>query len=191
MAFLRAPLRPVFLWAEKQQVLHEVSLVRRQHLDAFRAIHENALRLAADSSYQLVFLHYNIPHPYGIFDRNTHQYSMSDSADYICNLLLMDRAIGEIRSSLDAKTSLLVMSDHSFRPQIWNNRQTASREMVALVPGDQDLRIVFALHVAGQETPVSCETPFNTIVAHALALEISQGHIRSASDAEAWIDAHR
>ena len=191
MALLQAPLRTAFAQAERKQILHELNLVRRQHLDAFRAIHENALRQAADPSYQLVFLHYNIPHPFGIFDRKTREYSLSDSTDYVDNLVLMDRVIGEIRGSLDANTSLLVMSDHSFRPYVWDYRPTWSKEMAELTAGGQDFRTVFALHMAGQEAPVSYETPFNAIVAHTLALEIALGRMRSAEDATAWIDAHR
>lgn len=190
-AFLRAPLRSWFKWADDAQVLHETQFVRRQHLEAFQEIHASALRQAADPRFQLVFLHYNIPHPFGIFDRHKRQFSLAETADYVDNLLLVDQVIGEIRAAVDPNTALLVMSDHSFRPDVWNYRPNWSAEMESLTRGRQDPRIVFALHMPGQETPVVLEEPFNAVLAHDLALAILSARLRSVEDALVWLEEHR
>lgn len=104
---------------------------------SFERMRHRAGELAVDTRFQLVFMHFPVPHLLGIYDRRTGDYSTSDSSSYLDNLALADRTLGDIRRSLERaglweKTTLLVTSDHPLRDWIiedagwWNDRETAS-----------------------------------------------------------------
>jgi arylsulfatase A-like enzyme len=97
--------------------------------------------LAVDTRFQLVFIHFPVPHLLGIYDRRAHDYtgdySTSDSSSYLDNLALADRTLGDVRRSLEHaglwdETALLVTSDHPLRDWIiedagwWKDHETAS-----------------------------------------------------------------
>jgi hypothetical protein len=103
----------------------------------FELMRHRAGELAVDTRFQLVFMHFPVPHLLGIYDRRVGDYSTSDSASYLDNLALADRTLGDIRRALEGaglwdKTTLLVTSDHPLRDWIiedagwWNDRETAS-----------------------------------------------------------------
>jgi hypothetical protein len=97
-----------------------------------------AIALATDRRYQLVYMHFPIPHLLGIWDRRENKYSTDDRASYLDNVALADRTLGEIRAALEAfgncgtRPVLLVTSDHPLRDQTieaahwWNDPETAS-----------------------------------------------------------------
>jgi hypothetical protein len=104
---------------------------------SFELMRHRAGELAIDTRFQLVFMHFPVPHLLGIYDRQAGDYSTSDSSSYLDNLVLADRTLGDIRRSLEHaglwdKTALLVTSDHPLRDWIiedaswWNDRETAS-----------------------------------------------------------------
>jgi hypothetical protein len=104
---------------------------------SFELMRHRAGELAVDSRFQLVFMHFPVPHLLGIYDRHTGDYSTSDSSSYLDNLALADRTLGDVRRALESaglwdKTTLLVTSDHPLRDWIiedagwWNDRETAS-----------------------------------------------------------------
>ncbi len=104
---------------------------------SFELMRDRAGELAVDTRYQLVLMHWPVPHLLGIYDRRAGDYATSDSSSYLDNLVLADRTLGDIRRSLERaglweKTALLVTSDHPLRDWIiedagwWNDRETAS-----------------------------------------------------------------
>jgi hypothetical protein len=104
---------------------------------SFELMRRRGAELAADTRFQLVFMHFPVPHLLGIYDRNARDYSTSDSSSYLDNLVLADRTLGDVRRALEKaglwdKTALLVTSDHPLRDWIiedagwWNDRETAS-----------------------------------------------------------------
>jgi hypothetical protein len=105
---------------------------RQAEAASFEKMRRRALELAADTRFQLVYMHFPIPHLLGFYDRRTQEYSTKDSSSYLDNLALADRTLGEIRAVLPANTMLLVTSDHPLRNWIiedagwWNDPETAS-----------------------------------------------------------------
>jgi len=105
---------------------------RQAEAASFDRMRRRAVELAADTRFQLVYMHFPIPHLLGFYDRRKQQYSTEDSASYLDNLALADRTLGEIRAAMPAGTQLLVTSDHPLRDWIiedaawWNDRETAS-----------------------------------------------------------------
>ena len=79
-----------------------------------------AKQMASDPALDLVLIYLPIPHPPFFFDRHTGQSSTHGNASYLDNLALADRALGELRRSLEdagqwVNTAVLVMSDHWYR----------------------------------------------------------------------------
>lgn len=105
---------------------------RRTEAAIFELMRRRAAALAADTRYQLVYMHFPIPHLLSFYDRRKHAYSTEDSSSYLDNLALADRTLGEIRAAMPPDTSLLVTSDHPLRDWIiedaawWNDHETAS-----------------------------------------------------------------
>jgi hypothetical protein len=104
---------------------------------AFDEMRRRAIALATDTRYQLVYMHFPIPHLLGFWDRRENKYSTDDRASYLDNLALADRTLGEIRGALEQATLwndtvVLVTSDHPLRDQTieaahwWNDSETAS-----------------------------------------------------------------
>lgn len=104
---------------------------------AFDEMRRRAVALATDTRYQLVYMHFPIPHLLGIWNRRENKYSTDDRASYLDNVALADRTLGEIRTSLERAgtwndTVVLVTSDHPLRDQTieaaqwWNDSETAS-----------------------------------------------------------------
>jgi len=104
---------------------------------AFDEMRRRAIALATDTRYQLIYVHFPIPHLLGIWDRRENKYATDDRASYLDNVALADRTLGEIRAALEHSnlwndTVVLVTSDHPLRDQTieaarwWNDSETAS-----------------------------------------------------------------
>ena len=142
----------------------------------FELMRHRAGELAADIRFQLVFMHFPVPHLLGIYDRQAGDYSTSDSSSYLDNLALADRTLGDIRRSLERAglwdtTALLVTSDHPLRDWIiedagwWNDRETAS---LGVVPR----RYVPSLLKLPHRPPEEFHEPTNGLLIHDTLLNL-------------------
>ena len=76
--------------------------------------------LLNDSSANLLYLHLPIPHPFGIYNRQTRQLTTTGPSTYIDNLALADVYLGHLRTQLEQRgewdsSTILIMGDHSWR----------------------------------------------------------------------------
>ena len=88
------------------------------HWDEYSRLMARSRALVADTSIRFVLLHLPLPHPPGLYDRRTQQFSLRGS--YLDNLALADRAVGELLDVMHntpaaANTTVIVSSDHSWR----------------------------------------------------------------------------
>lgn len=88
------------------------------HTSIYRDLHAETLSMARRADLGLVYAHYPIPHRPAIYDR--HSRSFRPGGEYVDNLVLVDRSVGEIRGALEAaglwdRTALMITSDHSDR----------------------------------------------------------------------------
>jgi len=179
-----------------RQLADELRLARRGHLENFRRIHQTSMSLLGDPAYDLVFLHYNIPHPVGAFDRRSRRLSVNGYSNYVDNLVLSDQVLGQIRnriceSGLKDRTWLLITSDHSYRAGFWSQKPTWSTEMARLTHGRQDHRVMFLLHGPGWNRPVQIAQSFNSLLAHPLALELLAGRLSGPEEVSEWMRLHQ
>jgi Sulfatase len=89
-----------------------------------------AEQLATNPRFDLVFVHFSIPHPPGFYRADTHQFDCS--GDYVDNVSLVDRTIGELRVAMEAahtwnNSTVIVSSDHPYRPWLWGKISQRNR----------------------------------------------------------------
>jgi hypothetical protein len=189
---LETPLGGLFEYWRNRQLGDELRLARRGHMESFRRIHKTSMSLLADPAYDLVFLHYNIPHPVGTFDRRSRKLSAEGYSNYVDNLVLSDQVLGEIRArlceaGLEDRTWLMVTSDHSYRAGFWSQKPTWTAEMAKLTQGRQDHRVMFLVHGPGWNQPVQVTQRLSSLLAHPLALELLAGRVSTVAEVSGWL----
>jgi hypothetical protein len=150
-----------------------------------------AKEVAGDERFNLVFLHFGIPHwPY-IYNMEKKElfffsdlFAFASGKGYFGNLALADITLGEIRKVLESaglweKTTLIVSSDHPLRQNI------------NTYDGKFGKRVPFMLKSAGRSEAVIYEPEFNTVVTCDLVLTILDGRLSTSSDVVNWLDYHR
>jgi len=169
---------------------------RKEQLNVYKYVRDKAMKMIADPSNGLVFVHWPIPHPLGIYDREKNDFGLKISNNYLDNLELTDRAIGEVReqlrkAGLAERTTLIVTSDHPLRPFTWDKFATWTDEE-AEISGDKWYPLIpFIVKFPGSGQAVEYASPFNTLLTQDLILDILRGKVDSPASAAQWLDAHR
>jgi hypothetical protein len=150
-----------------------------------RWMEEEAAEAAADPSLGFVYLHLSMPHPPGIYDRESGRltpFSLSSNG-YLDNLVLADVVLGRIRAEMERagiwdRTTFIVSSDHPLR----------SAEAVF---GHGDPRIPFLVKVAGGSQSAEYAESVNTALLPDLIREVLRGRVRSADAVVRVLDSLR
>ena len=167
---------------------------RAEELHDYQELAPLGIQNAADPTLGLVVLHMPVPHPHGIYDRKTGQFSTAESHGYLDNLALADRTLGEVRAAMEKrgvwKDSVVIASaDHWWRSEFWSTHfGWAPDDDRALAPLDH--RIPFLVRFP-QAAGKSYAPQFNTVLTHDLVLAILNGEVKDAAGAAAWLDAHK
>jgi hypothetical protein len=187
--------RDLFRWdrQEGSEKLREVYVQERQQQQYFR-IRDRVYAAAEDRQIDFLFAHLPTPHMFAVYDRARRDFMLSGRIDYLDNLALVDRTIGELRRELEHdglwdSTTLIVSSDHGLRPELWRGHYGWDAQMEQL-SAEATSRVPFIVKLAGQHTPVRFEQPFSAVVTGDLALAILGGQVSTAPEAAAWLDAH-
>ncbi|MBI4876071.1 MAG: sulfatase-like hydrolase/transferase [Acidobacteria bacterium] len=161
--------------AERATALHH----RRQYSTVLTA----GRRFVADRSLDLVYLHFPVPHAPFIWDRQNGRFRTKgkEAALYVDNLVLVDRALGELRRSMEQngvweETTVLLSSDHAYR---------RSPEL----DGVAERRVPFLLKLAGRSSRMLLRSEFNTSRSAGLLLAILRGELVSAEDFANWLSS--
>lgn len=95
---------------------------RANHIDRYHQTLVSAVSMLTDTTLDFVFVHVGVPHAPTIFDRrrNTITVMNTSPTGYVDNLVLADRALGEMRSALERAglwdgATVIVTSDHHWR----------------------------------------------------------------------------
>jgi len=168
---------------------------RQRHIEAYVDCLEEAKRLATNPDLGFVLIHLPVPHPPGIYNRETGEFEVERESSYFDNLALADRTLGEIRNAMEAAglwdgSVVLASSDHWWRPAIWQSLHVWTDEdnRFALPKGELDYRVPFFLKMPGQSTRIAYDNRFNTIISQGLLIEILRGKVGDANAAKRWID---
>lgn len=169
-------------------------------IESHRYLSQHGMDAAADPSYDLVFLHLNVPHPAGdrgVYDPATGELVAREDLDYFDNLALVDRTIEELRQTLtDAglwnDTALVVTGDHGYRQPNWG---PPGRVPTGLKDAESD-------PLATQTVPLIVKPPWTTegltyeepvdnVLAHDLALAFVDGELTTSQELLTFVDTHR
>lgn len=168
-----SPIQNMIGWVEGKP-----SFLRQVHQADLAAIMPAATALIRDQSIRFVFIHLPVPHPPGIYDRQTG--TVGGGGTYIDNLALSDRVMGELMSSINAtpmagKTTVIVCSDHSWRLSIWQAIGLWSKEEEMASGGRFDPRPVLMIRFPGQQAGHEVSERFDEIRIHEIIERMLRG----------------
>jgi hypothetical protein len=165
----------------------------RQNIAATRIVLENAERMLRNPNLNLVFLHIPAPHPPGFWNIARQQFATRDS-DYIDNLQLADKTLGEIRQLLERtadwnRSLVLVSSDH---PLQWGFRWSGmTPEMQQASRFGWQPYIPFMLKMPGQTQGLTYGKEFNSVLSADLIMAALEGDVKTPEQVTQWLDSHR
>lgn len=162
----------------------------------FQSIRSHAFEAATDRNLDLVVVHWPTPHPYGIYDRRTSDFSSRSDVSYIDNLALVDRTVGEFRQTLERaglwdSTTVLISSDHPLRKEMWREKLHWTPEMTQAVATDREEYVPFLVKFAGDTQAVEYPSKFNAVLTSRIVQDILRGNVRSSVELSHWLDANR
>ncbi|MGH9581282.1 MAG: sulfatase-like hydrolase/transferase [Terriglobales bacterium] len=170
--------------------------VRRRKLEQHKDFLTAATKIVADPSFGLVFLHFDLPHPPVIYDRQSGHYVTTEDRSYLDNLVLTDRVLGDVRRSMEAaglweSAVVIVSSDHPWRPSVWRDLPQWTAEDSTVDPGTMDYRVPFLVKMPGQRQSLAYDRELNTVLTHDLVLAILRREVTSGVQVVGWLDQHR
>ncbi len=150
-----------------------------EHIQTYRIILEAARKDSANPSFQLVFVHWPVPHHPYIYDGARGDFSLEKETSYVDNLVLADRTLGEVRKEMERAgvwddSIILITADHGLK---------TSRQGHSLGRAD----VVFLLKLPHQRQEVVCPTPFCTVLIPDLILKLLQEERIDPDSVMAWI----
>ncbi|NLY75432.1 MAG: LTA synthase family protein [Firmicutes bacterium] len=159
---------------------HVLSLHYAQHQIATREIFDGARKLAADTNYGLVFIHFPVPHPPFIHNHAWWDQSVKGYAD---NLILCDIILGRLRKEMEAEgvweeTNIIISSDHPYGK-------------AKKFDGKKDHRVPFMVKLAGQKKAISYQPEFNTVLTHDLVLDILRKKVTTHDELTQWLNSRK
>jgi len=170
-------------WASLAPGVH----LRRVSIRRFAEVGELALRAATDGRFGLVLLHLPLPQAPGIYDAARGHVTAwnftGTEHEYLDNLALADRVVGELRRGLDRarlgdRTWVVVSSDRWWRASKRPDGQVDHRVPFLVRPPDGDR----TMHVDGA---------FNTLGTHDLVLAILRGSVTDTTGAATWLTRYQ
>ncbi|MGA8111249.1 MAG: sulfatase-like hydrolase/transferase, partial [Acidobacteriaceae bacterium] len=172
--------------------LRSLRAVQTRHLEIAaaddRELIAQSSAILADPNVHFVYIHLPVPHPPGIFNRQTG--ALCACGNYLDNLAFADTLLGRLRAEIDATaadtpTTLIISSDHSWRVPIWKASPGWTSEEEQISQGRFDPRPVFLVHFAGQTAAGDVRAPVPELVEHDVIEGLLTGNIRGPQDVEA------
>lgn len=167
---------------------------RTDEIFQYEYVIRQASLLAADQSFDFVYIHLPIPHPPPIYNRHSARIDISESNSYLDNLALADVAMGELRGTMEQsgaweKSTVIVTSDHWWRTYLWNGAPFWSLEDQQLsAAGRFDKMVPFIVKLKGNHEAVVYDRPFNTVITRKMIMAMLREDIATSSELMRWLD---
>ena len=170
---------------------------RAPHLAVYEMLHKAAISAVAQPNMSLTLIHLPVPHPPYIYDRTKSVWDIKTEREYLDNLALADRALGELRAAMEQaglweRTAVIISSDHWWRTDLWKPVKNFWSAGDSANQGDHvDHRVPFMVRLPGQRTALNYDASFNTVLTHDLILEILGKRISRPEEVRDWLDTHK
>jgi len=176
--------------------LPRAAFFRQHQTQTYLEVMEQAKSVAADKDFGLVLIHLPVPHPPGIYDPKTQTLTTARHHSYLDNLELADRALGELRRSMEMagtwdNTTVIITADHYWRVETWSGSGAWEPEEQSTLSKTKDHRIPFMIKMAGQKETYSYEQTFNTVLLRSLIGAIMHREIAEPAGIANWLDANK
>jgi hypothetical protein len=163
----------------------------KAHIEDYEKISAAADVVLRDHRLNFVFIHMDIPHMEGIYNRRTGQYA-TGIATYQDNLVLADKYLEHVRSVLVEtgewdNSAVVIMGDHGWRTRLWRpHLEWTAEEERASGGGRYDRRPAYLVKMPGQRTAAKINQPFPAIATRRLMHELMSGQIQTVEALSAW-----
>lgn len=162
---------------------------RMNQIEEYETIASAASRAVADAGLDFVYLHWPVPHRFGIYDRRTER--IVPSGTYFDNLQLADRTLGDLRSAMERvglwdRTTVVVSADHSARAEIESGPFIEN-----LAPPPESPVVPFFVKLAGQRQGMRYDAAFNACLTKDMLLAIMRGEVDTPTSLAAWLERNR
>ncbi|MDQ2712395.1 MAG: hypothetical protein M3Y24_09245 [Acidobacteriota bacterium] len=182
--------RPLSEKPEQDQIF------RQGNIHTLQIVLQNALRMLEDHNLNLVFIHLPIPHPPGIWDPTKGAFTTAN-ANYLDNLELADKVLGQIRHTLEdvgdwERSTILISSDHPFRSEAWTgpSGRFEDSEMNRVSREEWFPFIPFLLNLPYQHQHVTYKGSFNSVLTGDLVLSILKRQLTKPEDVVNWLNTN-
>jgi hypothetical protein len=170
----------------------ENKTLRQIHADEYPAYRAAVMSSVQHFDHGLLYLHLPVPHPPGFYDPRTSQLT-TGAADYLDNLVLADRLLREIKSTMQARgtwdtSTVIVTSDHWWRVRMWSKSPMWSKDEEEF-DNKADHRIPFMVKLPNQTAPSVYSNPISTVNTRKLVMSMLQGNVKSADDLSAEVES--
>lgn len=198
------PLASRFELRRRVEKMFQIRLTRRakitQHfIPRYLRMLREAEKLVTDPSFGLILIHWPIPHPPAIYDRQTNDFRRhgGGGGSYLDNLQLVDRTLETLRTSMEEAglwetTAVLIISDHPYR-DVWKPDWTPEEkaEMTRL-DGKIGHRVPFLLKLPNQAVSLTFDRPLSNLVIPDLVLALlSSNNPANPNSAMDWLSQHQ
>jgi arylsulfatase A-like enzyme len=170
----------------------------RLHIVDYKEVTAASDKLLRDRSAGFVLLHLPVPHPWGIWDRKTNDFTTNGSS-YVNNLALADKCLAGLRATLEEtgqwdSSTVVVMGDHGWRTtQLWRSPQIdyawSKEDEQASQGGEFDGRPAYLVKLPGQTVGSRVDTPFHSVNTRQLIDGILSHKINSTAELTAWAES--
>jgi hypothetical protein len=151
--------------------------------------------MAADPKFDLVFLHFPLPHPPGIYSRASGRLEVAGNNSYLDNLALTDKSFGAVRWAMEQagvwqESVVIVSADHWWRTEeIWrSNADWTAEEERTVDSRPPDHRVPFMLKPAGISEPLVYDRPLNTVLTRRIVMAFLRREVASTKELAAWLE---
>jgi membrane-anchored protein YejM (alkaline phosphatase superfamily) len=160
------------------------------HLQAYRNVMTGAQALIQNDQVRFVFLHFPVPHPPGIYDRQRHL--LRPGGTYLDNLVLADDTLGALLQEINttpsaSQTAIIISSDHSWRISLYRGYEGWTSEEERASGGHFDERPVLLIHFPGQTSGRDVNSALPELLEHDIIAGMLQGKINSPEDLSAFL----
>lgn len=169
--------------------------IYQREIERYQFVLRNGSEVAVDPKLDLVYLHFPLPHPPGIYDRATGHLELTKKGSYLDNLALTDVTFGALRRAMEQagvwdSSVVIVSADHWWRSEeVWKQTPDWTREEEQAVAGRApDHRVPFIVKLCGNADPMVYEKPLNTLISRKMVMALLKGQLSTSKDLTAWLE---